>query len=371
MRTKARPTYNFGPWNWNQHAPALLLATLLAASSASALPPANFLYDDGPPGGGGGGGGAVAAPDKEAREKKVIITRLERNSGKEENSGRGEPWLGVGAEEAPEALSSQLQLNSGEGLVVTFVSTNSPAAKAGLQKNDVLVKLDDQLLVHPAQLRKLVRSHKEGDKVQVTAYRRGEKLTVSATLEKAPTGFAFSIDDRGWQGNLNELQRRWEVMPMEGMAHLKETLAKAGIDKEAITVEIRRSVEEAQKAARDALRSATNARQSLLGELARAGVDIDKNTRLVVKSHAGQTRNMVRTDDSGTYVLVANPKKHLTVHDKDGKLLFDGPVETEADQEKVPAEVWSKAKKMVDQLDLPAKTEPEEEIETETETESQ
>ncbi|HEX4348794.1 MAG TPA: hypothetical protein VH251_00330, partial [Verrucomicrobiae bacterium] len=47
-------------------------------------------------------------------------------------------WLGVGAEETSESLTSQLELKPGEGLVVTFVSSNSPAAIAGLRKNDVL-----------------------------------------------------------------------------------------------------------------------------------------------------------------------------------------------------------------------------------------
>src|SRR5215472_15445746 len=74
-------------------------------------------------------------------------------------------WLGVATEEASDALSSQLGLEPGDGLVVSFIEPDSPAAKAGLQKNDVLVEMGDQLLVHPHQLRKLVRRQKEGDKV--------------------------------------------------------------------------------------------------------------------------------------------------------------------------------------------------------------
>ena len=56
----------------------------------------------------------------------------------EPGTGKGsEPdvtWLGVYAEEVSEALSSQLGLDSGEGLVITYVAADSPAAKAGLQK---------------------------------------------------------------------------------------------------------------------------------------------------------------------------------------------------------------------------------------------
>jgi len=75
-------------------------------------------------------------------------------------------WLGVSTEEAPDAVSSQLGLSPGDGLVVLFVQSDSPAAKAGLQKNDLLVELGDQLLVHPGQFRKLIRRQKGGGQNQ-------------------------------------------------------------------------------------------------------------------------------------------------------------------------------------------------------------
>jgi hypothetical protein len=47
---------------------------------------------------------------------------------------------------------------------------------------------------------------------------------------------------------------------------------------------------------------------------------------------------------------VANPKKRLTAHDKDGKLAFDGEIETSEQQEKVPKDVWKKVQPMIEQL---------------------
>ena len=40
----------------------------------------------------------------------------------------------------------------GKGLLVTYVATNSPAAKASLQKNDLLVEMDGQKLVLPGAI---------------------------------------------------------------------------------------------------------------------------------------------------------------------------------------------------------------------------
>src|SRR5436309_7272180 len=122
-------------------------------------------------------------------------------------------WLGVGVEEASEALADQLGLDPGVGLVVTHVSADSPAAKAGLKKNDVLIELAGQSLVHPGQLRKLVQARKPGDKVKVVFYRAGKKQTESATLEKSPARYGL-FDDGGKLGeNLRALELDLRGLP--------------------------------------------------------------------------------------------------------------------------------------------------------------
>src|SRR3954464_6562437 len=44
------------------------------------------------------------------------------------------PWRGVSTSEASEALSAQLDLSPGVGVLVTYVAPDSPAAKSGLRK---------------------------------------------------------------------------------------------------------------------------------------------------------------------------------------------------------------------------------------------
>lgn len=90
-------------------------------------------------------------------------------------------YLGVGVEPADEALESQLGLPRGIGLVVNHVDLSSPAA-AVVRKNDVLRKLDDQLLVNQEQLAVLVRLHKPGEKLTLDLVREGKAVTVEAVL---------------------------------------------------------------------------------------------------------------------------------------------------------------------------------------------
>ncbi len=295
-------------------------------------------------------------PADPAAEERVLIQRVETSEEPEGQSQREMPWLGVSTEEASEALAAQLGLNSGEGLTVTYVAPESPAAKAGLEKNDVLVEFDGQSLVHPAQLRKLIQRHKEGDTVQITYYRAGKKETASVSIGKTSRRLGFFHDERSLQGNWRDLIEQNVGAARENLKGLRESLDKAGVDREAIRIEVRRSMEEVRKALQEAMRQVTNAHRTFgpaareFRELARRGLDVEKDATVVVKSKRNSVQSIVKTDDSGTYVVVADPKKQLTAHDKSGKLLFDGPIETEEEQAKVPAEVMEKVKPMLDQL---------------------
>ena len=304
---------------------------------------------------GGGGAGSFSVSESGVNPTRIIVRTVEDDGNSEPAVGKEGAWLGLSTEEPSDALTSQLALQPGEGLLVTYVATNSPAAKAGLQKNDVLVEMDGQKLVLPGQLRKLVQMRKEGDKVDLTYYRGGKKQTASATLTKAKAGFGLFGEGGGLDG-LKQLQSQIKDGLDGHLKELRESLARAGVNQENIQVEVRRGVDQARKAiaeamaqVREAKRGAPPAPPALEG-LSRGGVEVDKDATVTIKSRDHSVRTIVKTDDSGTCVIVANPKKHLTAHDKDGKLVFDGEIETGEQQDKVPREVWKKVQPMIEQL---------------------
>ena len=65
-------------------------------------------------------------------------------------------YLGVAMDGIPAVLRAQLNLPEGIGVVVSFVAKGSPAEKAGLKANDVLMQMDDQLIVNAEQLLSLI-----------------------------------------------------------------------------------------------------------------------------------------------------------------------------------------------------------------------
>jgi hypothetical protein len=140
------------------------------------------------------------------------------------------------------------------------------------------------------------------------------------------------------------------------MRVLRESLGNIKIDQKEVQENIRRGMEQARKAIREALRNVTNTDSALnpvrtvLESLANSGLVVDDKADVVVRSSGKTVKSMVKSDDSGTIVLLSNPGLHLTAHDKDGKLLFDGPIESSDDRAKVPHELWQRVEPLLDQM---------------------
>src|SRR5437762_1237825 len=99
-------------------------------------------------------------------------------------------FLGVETSSVPSVVSEQLGLAKGFGLVVDYVVPDSPAAAAGVQQNDILKMLNDQILIEPSQLRKLLQTFPEGTDVTLTVLRKGQeqKLTVKLAKKEVSQG---------------------------------------------------------------------------------------------------------------------------------------------------------------------------------------
>ncbi len=100
----------------------------------------------------------------------------------------GDYWLGVACQPgkaARGALSTQLGLEEGVGLVVEQVVADSPAAKAGIQRHDVLVKAGETPLGELQELIDTVEAAKE-TKLSIELFRSAQKQTVIVTPAKRP-----------------------------------------------------------------------------------------------------------------------------------------------------------------------------------------
>ena len=92
--------------------------------------------------------------------------------------------LGVEGGELNSKASKELGVKDTEGFYISKVTKNSGAEKAGLQKGDIIKKLDSQNIDTFAELSGYISTKRPNDKVQVTFLRDGETKTVPVTLIK-------------------------------------------------------------------------------------------------------------------------------------------------------------------------------------------
>jgi hypothetical protein len=100
---------------------------------------------------------------------------------------KGAAYLGILFEPVAEALYDQLpQLHRDQGVLVTQVLADSPADKAGLRRNDILLQYDDTKLHDCDDLVRLLQGDKAKRTVKLTLLRGGKETTVEAVLALGP-----------------------------------------------------------------------------------------------------------------------------------------------------------------------------------------
>ncbi|MDP1561831.1 MAG: PDZ domain-containing protein [Pirellulaceae bacterium] len=99
-----------------------------------------------------------------------------------EPHGVPKPQFGVHVRRTDDTLRKHLKIKSGVGLVVESVVPESGAATAGVQIDDILLKLDDQWLINSEQFTTLVQNGEVGQAVKATLVREGLTQEVLVTL---------------------------------------------------------------------------------------------------------------------------------------------------------------------------------------------
>ena len=114
-----------------------------------------------------------------SNEVKLITEQLEK-SGKVVRPAMGVQLVSVNTI-ANDTVKSELKYEGKQGVVVRLVESGTPAAKAGLEKYDVITKLND---TEVAAVRKfLFEKAKIGDTVKVTYYRGGKEKTTEIVVQ--------------------------------------------------------------------------------------------------------------------------------------------------------------------------------------------
>lgn len=241
-------------------------------------------------------------------------------------------YLGVETSDVPRVLSEQIGLPRGFGVVVDYVAKDSPAAVAGLQTSDIIKMLNDQIIINPDQLGKLIRSFADGATVNLTVLRKSQEVKLTVTLKKHDVSVG-----RGPFGGFEGFEKEWNF----------DDLGKMNFDFQAPDMAAVRDA--VQRAKDEAMRAGDEARKAV--RKLRIVTSDDDSTKTTKVDLGNATINW--SDDEGELKIErVDGKKTLMAKDKSGKVLFNGPIDTQEQRAKVPQNVRERFEMLEDQ-DLP------------------
>jgi len=105
-------------------------------------------------------------------------------------------WLGIAPQDLSPALARALDVPNGEGALVVNVNEGSPAAKAGLKEEDVIVAIDGVKTTSASGLVRLVGLKRPEVPAALSVIRRGKPLELKVTLGTRPDVEGLGAVDR-------------------------------------------------------------------------------------------------------------------------------------------------------------------------------
>ncbi len=261
-----------------------------------------------------------------------------------------QPFVGIVTAEVPAAVSAQLGLPAGFGLLVQEVLPDSPAAKAGIQQYDILKTFNDQQLVNPDQLSTLVRAAGKDKEVGFTVIRKGQEQHLSVTvgerlMSPPPVGNKFwkaipfpvpnppkgggpagDNDSADEQANIDA-----KVKKITGAARLEAD-------------RVHREAEEVQARIRKELDRAGIPSSEILREAGSVGGAQLKAIRkdAVTTVDSSKAKIFLKDADGSIEVSVDDGHRTLVAKDASGKEVFSGPIDTEEQRKSVPEQFQKK-----------------------------
>ena len=264
----------------------------------------------------------------------------------------GQVRLGIIPGEVPQIVRAQLAMSGYPGVVVESTEPGGPAQKAGLQDLDIILKIGDTPILGVASVKEAVAGKNPGDKVNIQYLRGGKQQDCTLTLEKSLYGDyphgnlstdgtlhndidrSIGAGRRTFQGGpspLDDINQAFDMMDrlMNG------TGANNPFDRI------------------DRLRSLMNQRMGMPAPPPNAlpntqGAPLQGN----FSSSSSSTTSF--SDAQGTIRITTSSQggTRLYVTDANGKLLFEGPYNTDEEKANVPPEIQKRLSNLNIEIDV-------------------
>ena len=133
-------------------------------------------------------------------------------------------WLGVMIQDMTQPLADSFGLDKPQGALVSQITPDSPAAKAGVEVGDVITHFDNNLIDRSADLPPLVGSVAAGSSASLQVLRDGKERTLTVTIgeldeQDKPKQLAFSGSEQNKRLGVAVAQLNAEQRSQLGVDH--------------------------------------------------------------------------------------------------------------------------------------------------------
>ncbi len=142
----------------------------------------------------------------------VLLLSLSITASAKSTSSTERGWLGVYTRSVDYDLTEMRNLGVKYGAIITHVVEDSPADKAGLKKDDVIIAVDKEKVTDTDDLIYLLEKKHPGDNATLTIIRNDERENIDVTLGETPDEFDynskdFSFDDEDFSFDFHMKER--------------------------------------------------------------------------------------------------------------------------------------------------------------------
>ncbi len=263
------------------------------------------------------------------------IIPLELAEDKNAQPKEEQAFLGVSGTPLSQLLAEHLKLSG--GLVIGLVADDSPAQKAGLTENDIILKVGNKAVASQDQLSDVMRTLVPGDSQVLTVVRRGETITLDVIMGIRPV--ALAQGPRAGAHNVDDLFRQaLGHLPQGGgggnaadiMQQLQERMGQMGHGMH----DLDQLFNLGNGAGAHGLGNHFDRMRQMMGQLD-GQFDIQGQSSSTFTIGDEQGKITIKETEAGKEIVVRDPK---------GNVIFEGPFSTEIDKAAVPEDIINRLK---------------------------
>jgi len=111
-----------------------------------------------------------------------VLARAKQVRPLEKTQSEAQRTLGIHTQDLTPDLAGLFDLQPNGGILVAEVELGGPASEAGLQRGDVILRVNEKSLQKTSELESVVQAAKKGAQLRIEVIRKGKSITIAMNL---------------------------------------------------------------------------------------------------------------------------------------------------------------------------------------------